>query len=182
MSEPQQPAEQSTPETAFGEAMDALDPPLIVVTAADGRDRDGCVVGFHSQCSLEPLRYALWLSRANRTYRVALRSEYLGVHFLGAGDHDLGEWFGGHTGDEEDPFAGVEVQVGPGGVPLVRDVPGRFVGRRVAVYDDDECDHVCFVVEPCADHVSGSGMKDQGIEDDQLRVSGLSDVEPGHPG
>src|SRR5699024_10445358 len=116
---------------------DTLDPPLLVVTAADGAERAGCVVGFHSQCSLEPLRYALWLSTVNRTYRVALRSDYLGIHLLGVDDDGLGRWFGGHTGDEEDSFAGIGVDPGPGGVPLVRGVPGRFSARRVALLEAD---------------------------------------------
>ena len=156
------------PESVFERLTDTLDPPLLVVTAADGAERAGCVVGFHSQCSLEPLRYALWLSTVNRTYRVALRSDYLGIHLLGVDDDGLGRWFGGHTGDEEDSFAGIGVDPGPGGVPLVRGVPGRFSARRVALLEADG-DHACFVVEAGPDSIgdiAGSGPL--------LRVSDLS--------
>lgn len=166
------------PETVFDRFTEALDSPLLVVTAADGRDRDGCVVGFHSQSSLDPLRYAVWLSRANRTYRVALRSEYLGIHLLGHRDRGLGTWFGGHTGDREDPFAGVETDPGPGGVPLLRNVSIRFAARRVALFDAGG-DHACFVVEPGP----GPGHAvDPAPHDGLLRVSDLAEIEPGHPG
>jgi len=59
-----------------------LDGPLVVVTVTNGRERGGCVVGFHCQCSIEPGRFAIWLSKANHTYRVALQDERFAVHFL----------------------------------------------------------------------------------------------------
>ena len=40
------------------------------------------MVGFHSQCSVDPGRFAVWLSKANHTYGVALRAEVFAVHFL----------------------------------------------------------------------------------------------------
>lgn len=169
------------PETVFDRITQTLDPPLLVVTAANGRERAGCVVGFHAQCSLDPLRYAIWLSKANRTYRVALDSEYLGIHLLGAGNHRLGKWFGGHSGDDVDTFADVAVDLGPGGVPLLRGVPGRFAGRRVSLFDDDEGDHACFVVEPGPGHADEpDSAETPGSGEGLLTVSGLSDVEPGH--
>ncbi|HWG12106.1 MAG TPA: hypothetical protein VG268_02405, partial [Streptosporangiaceae bacterium] len=60
----------------FGTIASSLDAPLIIVTAADARERAGCLVGFHSQSSIEPMRYCVWLSKANFTYRVALRSTH----------------------------------------------------------------------------------------------------------
>ena len=68
---------------SFGEH---LDPALVVITAADGAERAGCLVGFHSQCSIGPDRYAVWLSKANHTYRVGMLAEVFAVHFLGAED------------------------------------------------------------------------------------------------
>jgi hypothetical protein len=52
----------------FGTIASSLDAALIVVTAAEGRQRAGCLVGFHSQSSIEPWRYCVWLSKANYTY------------------------------------------------------------------------------------------------------------------
>jgi flavin reductase (DIM6/NTAB) family NADH-FMN oxidoreductase RutF len=48
----------------FNTLMAALDSPLIVVTAADERERAGCLVEFHVQSSIDPQRYCVWLSKA----------------------------------------------------------------------------------------------------------------------
>ena len=57
--------------------MDRLNPEMCVVTAASGTERSGCLVGFSAQCSIEPARYAVWLSKANHTYGVARAVEVL---------------------------------------------------------------------------------------------------------
>src|SRR5690242_21817117 len=99
------------------DAFDALtagtDPAMLVVTTADGDERGGCLVGFHCQSSIDPPRYAVWLSKANHTYRLALHATHLGLHFLGAEHRDLAEHFGTLTGDETDKLAGVATEAGP---------------------------------------------------------------------
>ncbi|GMA19611.1 flavin reductase family protein [Arsenicicoccus piscis] len=122
--------------------MSSADPPLIVVTTVAGGARAGCLVGFHGQASIEPKHYAVWLSKANHTYRVALGATHLGVHFLGAGDLPLAERFGTTSGEDVDKFAGLEVTEGPGGLPLLAALPHRLVGRRSALLDVGG-DHVC---------------------------------------
>lgn len=163
----------TTPGTdeAYDRINELLDGAAVVVTAADHEETAGCLVGFHSQCSIDPRRHAVWLSKANRTYRVALRSTHLAVHLLRTGDLRLAEWFAGTTGDEVDTFADLDVDRGAGGVPLVRDLPVRFVGRRVALLDT-EGDHACFVLE-----VESAEVDD---EAGPLRLSDLGEVEPGH--
>lgn len=186
--QPSEPQSEPTAEQVFDRITQTIDAPLVVVTAADGDERAGCVVGFHTQCSLDPLRYALWLSKANRTYRVALRSEYLGVHLLAAADRQLGMWFGGHSGDDVDTFSGVDVDPGPGGLPLLRQARARFAGRRVSLFDDGG-DHACFIVEvgpgPGPDSAPAPGPEGAttaGSDAELLRVSDLSNIEPGHEG
>ena len=164
-------------EDAFDRVAGLLDAPFVVVTAADGDARAGCLVGFHSQCSIVPLRYAVWLSTANRTYRVARGASHLAVHVVTGADHPLAAWFGGTTGDRVDTFAGLVVDPGPGGVPLLRDLPDRFVGRIVESRDSGG-DHACFVLEVVEAVDESSGDDDEG---GALRRSGLGDVEPGHP-
>ena len=56
----------------FDEVVASANGAMVVVTAAVGEDRAGCLVGFHNQTSIEPRRYTVWLSKANHTYRVAL--------------------------------------------------------------------------------------------------------------
>ena len=67
-------------DSEFDELVGSLGPAMVVVTTAAGGLRAGCLVGFHSQCSIEPRRYAVWLSKLNETYRVAQRAEMFAVH------------------------------------------------------------------------------------------------------
>jgi len=154
-----------------GEVPPSLDPPLIVVTAAEGDERAGCLVGFHCQSSIEPLRYSVWLSKANHTYRVALRASHLGLHFLTASDLPLAERFGTLTGDRTDKFAGLAAEPGPGGVPLLAQCAHWLAARRTVLVDEGG-DHVCLVTEP----VAGGG--DGAFE--PLRLSRAAHLEPGH--
>jgi flavin reductase (DIM6/NTAB) family NADH-FMN oxidoreductase RutF len=133
----------------FDALMSSLDQPLIVVTAIVGDERAGCLVGFHVQSSIDPRRYCVWLSKANHTYRVALRSTHLGLHFLTTTDLATAEVFGTQTGDRVDKFAEIDYTDGTGGVPLLSNCPHHLVVRRVAVLDEGS-DHVCFITQPVA--------------------------------
>src|SRR3954452_23330445 len=92
---------------------------MLIVTAASAGRRSGCLVGFATQASISPARYAVYLSDKNLTYRLACEAECLGVHFLPASEEELAGLFGGETGDEVDKFERVEWHPGPGGVPLL---------------------------------------------------------------
>ncbi|GAA2770776.1 hypothetical protein GCM10019017_11360 [Streptomyces showdoensis] len=69
----------------FSAFTEQLDSPMYVVTAASPGGRGGCLVGFASQCSIDPPRFVVWLSTANHTYRVARAAEHLTVHLLHRG-------------------------------------------------------------------------------------------------
>ena len=125
----------------FNTLMAALDSPLVIVTTADDRERAGCLVEFHGQSSIEPQRYCVWLSKANYTYRVALYASHLVIHFLTADDLPLAELFGTQTGDTVDKFAGLPVDSGPGGAPVLRQCPNWLAVRRIALLDEGG-DHV----------------------------------------
>jgi flavin reductase (DIM6/NTAB) family NADH-FMN oxidoreductase RutF len=151
---------------------DRLDPEMCVVTAAVGEERAGCLVGFSAQCSMRPLRYAVWLSKVNRTYRVARGADRLAVHLLTRDQHELARVFGGETGDEVDKFTRVRWRRGPGGAVVLEDAAAWFVGTVRARVDGG--DHVGFVVEP--EHAGGRG--DGGP---LLRLRDALDISPGHP-
>ena len=85
----------------------SLDAPMAIVTVAVGDELSGCLVGFHSQCSIGPRRYAVWLSKANHTYGLALHADHFAVHLLADDDRDLAVLFGTTTGDDVDKFARV---------------------------------------------------------------------------
>ena len=157
---------------ALAELTARADSALTIVTTAPDGEPSGCLVGFHSQCSIEPWRYAVWLSKANHTYRRALLADHLAVHLVGSADHDLAAHFGSETGDEVDKFAAVAWAPGAGGAPLLERLPNRFVGRRLDVLDTGG-DHVCLVLEPVTVDVAGAFTP--------LRLSGVDDITPGHP-
>src|SRR5438067_13436853 len=100
-----------------------LDYPMLVVTAAAGGRRAGCLVGFATQTSIDPSRFLVCLSRLNATYEVACRARTLGVHVLGRGDLDLAELFGGETGHRIDKLARCDWREGPDGVPVLSRPP-----------------------------------------------------------
>jgi flavin reductase (DIM6/NTAB) family NADH-FMN oxidoreductase RutF len=156
----------------FDALVSRLDPAMVIVTTAQGGERSGCLVGFHSQSSIEPRRYSLWLSRANHTYRVALLASHLAVHALTVDDRGLAEHFGSMTGDAVDKFAGLDWTPGPAGVPLLDRCPHRMVVRRVTLVDDGG-DHVCFVTEPVAAESGGPFTP--------MRLRDAADIDPGHP-
>jgi flavin reductase (DIM6/NTAB) family NADH-FMN oxidoreductase RutF len=145
-------------------------PSMVVVSAAAGDEVDACLVGFHSQCSIEPVRYAVWLSKANHTHRLAVQAEVLGVHWLRPSQRDLASSVGSVSLDRRaDKMAAIPWHRGPGGAVLIDDVAGSFVGRVVHTHDDG--DHVCFVLEPCS--ATGDG-------EDVLRFDAVRDLDPGH--
>ena len=156
---------------AFSTLMSALDNPLIVVTTAEAGERAGCLVGFHTQSSIDPQRYCVWLSKANHTYRVALHSSHLAIHFLSAADLPLAELFGTQTGDTVDKFAGLRVTPGAGAAPVLADCPNWLVARRLALLDEGG-DHVCVITEPVAGHSGGRF--------EPLRLRRAGHLTPGH--
>ena len=56
---------------AFDRITATLDTPMVIVTARAGDEIDGCLVGFSTQCSIDPAHYLVCLSTNNRTYEIA---------------------------------------------------------------------------------------------------------------
>lgn len=152
------------------ELVATADTALIVVTTASQGQRAGCLVGFHGQCSIEPFRYSVWLSRANHTHRVALFATHFAVHFLSEQDQDLAELFGTTSGDQGDKFTQCEWTAGLGEVPVLTGVPA-VVFERQSLWTDAS-DHVCLVGAPVAVQTGGPFRP--------LRLSGAHRLQPGH--
>jgi flavin reductase (DIM6/NTAB) family NADH-FMN oxidoreductase RutF len=119
---------------------------MYIVTVAHGGERSGCLIGFATQCSIDPLRFIVCLSDKNRTYRVAQQSDVLGIHLVPADGDPLAQLFGSQTGDEVDKFERCGWHEGPEGVPLLDDCPNWFAGR---VLERTEAgDHQAILLEP----------------------------------
>lgn len=132
----------------FNALVGDLEYPMFIVTARAGEEPLGCLVGFATQMSIDPPRFAVCLSHKNRTFRRGHDAEWLGVHCVPADAGELAELFGGETGDEVDKFARCEWHEGPHGVPMLDRCANRFVGR--VVWRSDAGDHDAFLLEPVA--------------------------------
>jgi len=159
----------STP--AFETIVSSLDRPMVVVTTVADGERGGCLVGFHAQSSIEPARYSLWLSKANHTYRLALRATHLGIHFLRRDDLPLAELFGTLSGDQVDKLSLTDTETADDGLPLLVGCPNRMVVRRHALLDEGG-DHVCTVTEVVDAHTAGPF--------EPLLLSHVQHLVPGH--
>ncbi|MDQ1397054.1 MAG: hypothetical protein QOG64_2313 [Acidimicrobiaceae bacterium] len=148
-----------------------LDYPMLIVTTAAGQQRAGCLVGFATQCSIDPPRLLVCLSKKNFTFRVAERAGLLAVHFLTRAHTEVSKLFGERTGDEVDKFDSCAWTAGPEGVPLLDDCAGYVVGRILNRVDAG--DHVAHILEPVA-----AERRDGG--DGQLSFQQVKDMEPGH--
>jgi flavin reductase (DIM6/NTAB) family NADH-FMN oxidoreductase RutF len=162
----------------LGALVRSLDAGLVVVTAAAEDERDGCLVGFHSQAGMHLPRYVVWLSVANRTYRLARAASHLAVHVVGSGDHALAEHFGGQTADDAgvDKLADLRWTAGPGGAPLLADLPVRLVGRIVGIVEVPDGDHVGFALAPVPDPTGPPAAEAAA----PLRLSDVGDISAGH--
>jgi flavin reductase (DIM6/NTAB) family NADH-FMN oxidoreductase RutF len=154
----------------FNSLVGELDYPMLIVTACDGEERSGCLIGFATQASIDPSRFLVCLSHKNRTYRVAQGTDLLGVHFVPEEAGDVAELFGGETGDEVDKFARVPWQPGPGGTPLLDACPNRFVGRVLQRLDAG--DHDALLLEPV--------QAERGTDSDEFTFHRAKRIDPGH--
>ena len=155
---------------AFQHIVATIDPPMFIVTAFDGHERDGCLVGFATQCSIHPPRFFVCLSDKNRTTRIAARAEVLVVHVPRARDRQLAEIFGGETGDEVDKFAQCAWHEGPRGTPVLDDCDwfaGTILERR------DLGDHIGHLLD-VTDAAQASAPSAQ------LGFQSVREMEPGH--
>jgi flavin reductase (DIM6/NTAB) family NADH-FMN oxidoreductase RutF len=169
MSEPQS-SSQGEPR-AFHRIVAELDYPMIVATTAAGADMDGCLVGFSTQCSIRPPRYAVFLSKKNRTAEVAARAEIIVVHVLRPGDKPIARLFGEETGDEVPKLAQCSWRPGPGGVPVIDDCDW-FAGRILQRVDVG--DHVLHLLDVIDE--GDATRTDRG----QLGFQAVRDLKAGH--
>jgi flavin reductase (DIM6/NTAB) family NADH-FMN oxidoreductase RutF len=159
-----------TQEVSFPQLMAQLDYSMLVVTAADGDARAGCLVGFATQVSIHPPRFLVCISDKNRTFRVARSANSLVVHFVPVEQGELAELFGGETGDEVDKFARVAWHPGPDGAPVLEALENWFAGR---VLDEIPFGDLCgFLLEP----IEGQAGRGEG----SLTFHRAKRIEPGH--
>jgi flavin reductase (DIM6/NTAB) family NADH-FMN oxidoreductase RutF len=161
----------SEPSLIFNALVGHLEYPMFIVTArADDGEPLGCLVGFATQTSISPSRFAVCLSHRNRTYRRGRDAGWLGVHCVPEDAGELAELFGGNTGDEVDKFAQAAWHAGPQGVPVLDECPNWFVGR--VLWRAGAGDHDAFLLEPVAAHADE--------RERELTFHRARRIDPGH--
>jgi flavin reductase (DIM6/NTAB) family NADH-FMN oxidoreductase RutF len=123
-----------------------IDYPMLIVTATAGGERAGCLIGFSTQCSIDPMRFLVCLSDKNRTYRVAQGAESLAIHLVPADREDLVALFGSQTGDDIDKFERTPWHAATDGTPIVDGCPNWFLGRVLDRFAAG--DHQALLLEP----------------------------------
>ena len=123
-----------------------LTTPMAIVTVSARGERDGCLVGFSTQCSIDPLRFLVCLSTKNRTTELARGANSLVVHMLHdcATDRALARRFGEETGHDVDKLEGCDWEMGPDGAPVLSQCDwfsGR-IAERIPLGD-----HIGFVLD-----------------------------------
>jgi flavin reductase (DIM6/NTAB) family NADH-FMN oxidoreductase RutF len=155
----------------FDRLVGRLDHPMFIATTVAGGERSGCLVGFATQCSIDPPRFLVCISDKNRTHRVLDRGAHaIVVHVVPRDADHLVELFGGETGDEEDKFARCAWSEGPEGIPVLDECGSWFAGRivdRVPLGD-----HVGRVLDPFEARADYEGPA--------FPFSRAKRVEPGH--
>lgn len=155
---------------SFHELVGELDYPMFIATTRADGELAGCLLGFATQCSIDPPRFLVCLSDKNRTCRVAQHAESMAVHFLPAGAERLAELFGGSSGDEVDKFAHCDWQEGPAGLPILSECANWFAGTILARHDFG--DHVGFLLQPFESH-NGTPLH-------EFTFHRARRIEPGH--
>jgi flavin reductase (DIM6/NTAB) family NADH-FMN oxidoreductase RutF len=163
-------SERSSTAAAVDRILTSLDYPLLVVTTANSKTWGGCLVGFSTQCSVDPLLLLICISRKNRTCRVADRAPGLAIHGISEAERDLAELFGGETGDEIDKFEQCEWNTGHLGLPILARAPGWIAGTIEARIDAG--DHIAHLVKPTAAELRRPF--------DPLPTRSGTEIEPGH--
>lgn len=154
-----------------GDFVEVADPAMVVVTVAAGEERAGCLAGFHTQCSIDPPRYAVLISKANHTCEVASRTDTVGINLLDAGQVDLARLFGEQTADDGiDKFDHCRWTPDVAGPPRLEGAAGWVAGEVLDRLDvGDHVLHVLRPVEVRAEPSSGP-----------LRFTVVEGLDPGH--
>lgn len=158
---------------AFDRIAATVDTPMVIVTARAGDEMDGCLVGFSTQCSIDPAHYLVCLSKLNRTYEIARGASTLVVHMLhdDGRDRSLARLFGEHTARDVDKLAECDWEPGPDRVPVFPSCDwfgGPIIGRV------DLGDHVGFTLLV----QEGRAMR---TEERYLGLADVRDLNAGNP-
>ena len=114
---------------------------IVTAAAADG-SRAGVTASSFNSVSLDPPMILWSLARNSRSLATFESALYWAVHILAADQDDLSNHFARSAADK---FTGLEVEMGIGGVPLLKNYATRLQCKTAFKYEGG--DHVIFVGE-----------------------------------
>lgn len=127
----------------YRRALGAFPTGVTIMTAlAPNGARAGMTANSFASVSLHPPLILWSLTRKSHSFETFTTAERFAVNILGAHQRDLALRF---ARSDVDRFAGVEVQSGLGGVPLIADTIACLQCRRAALHDGG--DHIIIVGE-----------------------------------
>jgi len=128
---------------AFRKALGTFTTGVTVVTTFSEEVGDvGLTANSFNSVSLDPPMVLWSLAKSAGSLAVFKSSQYFAVHILSEEQEDLSNQFARRGIDK---FAGVSIQRGPEGTPLLEHCAARFVCKTVYQYDGG--DHIIFVGE-----------------------------------
>jgi flavin reductase (DIM6/NTAB) family NADH-FMN oxidoreductase RutF len=113
----------------------------VITTAVDGTPY-GTTASAVTSLSLEPPMMLICMNRSSATGQAVMRSGAFAVNILGEGDDELARRF---AGKGDDKFAGVQVETGEHGQPLLVDALAQLVCRVTQPVEAGT--HVVFIAE-----------------------------------
>jgi len=109
---------------------------IVTTTASDGTDVGMTANSFNS-VSLDPPMILWSIGKNAMSQPVFAAAEHFAVHILASGQEELSSRFSRRG---EDKFAGLELERGPGGVPLLQGCAARFKCRTAFRYEGGDHD------------------------------------------
>ncbi|HEV2270997.1 MAG TPA: flavin reductase [Steroidobacteraceae bacterium] len=127
----------------FRSALGAFATGVTIVTTRNTAGRDfGLTANSFNSVSLEPPMVLWSLAKSARSLPAFLAATHFAVHVLAADQEELSLRFAARRADK---FAGLEVERGPGELPMLRGCSARFLCRTAFRHEGG--DHVIFVGE-----------------------------------
>jgi flavin reductase (DIM6/NTAB) family NADH-FMN oxidoreductase RutF len=164
--------ERASIQGAMGALANRIDYSLFVVTTVSpAGELSGCLAGFVTQCSIEPPRFLVCISKVNHTYFIAERATSIGLHLLGGDQTDLASLFGERTGDRVAKFDCCSWRPGITGVPVLEDCAAWAEGLILDRLDVG--DHQAILMRP----LTGGDGPCPGV----MTYQSAPSFTPGHP-
>jgi flavin reductase (DIM6/NTAB) family NADH-FMN oxidoreductase RutF len=127
-----------------------LDPPLWLVTAADGGRRGGLIATTVTQASIvsEMPRQLITVDKRHNTHALIEGSHAFAMHLIDETQLDLVWRFGLQSGRDVDKLAGLQFRTGATGSPLLTEALAWFDCRVEARMDSgDRTDYLAAVID-----------------------------------